>query len=146
MKTESTNLFLLTISAFWSSSGWSLATLMSFRRQRSVPLGGRYKQDLLYIVWRVVCRVQFWYRWINSDGVRLHKQWIYPVEFATSTLPDRDHRWKLRPNDKGKCIALKSQVWGCPICILLGFGKNLGTIWLAAVGCGSWANLCLHWV
>ena len=36
MKTEGTNLLLLTISALWSS-----------RRQRSIPLGGRYRQVLL---------------------------------------------------------------------------------------------------
>ena len=43
MKTEGTNLHLLTISAFWS-----LATLRSSRRQRSIPLGGRYRQVSLY--------------------------------------------------------------------------------------------------
>ena len=48
MKTEGTNLLLLTISAFWSSSRWPLATKMSSRRQRSIPLGGRYRQVLLY--------------------------------------------------------------------------------------------------
>ena len=35
MKTEGTDLLLLTIPAFW-------------RRQRSIPLGGRYKQVSLY--------------------------------------------------------------------------------------------------
>ena len=49
MKTEGTNRLLLTISAFWSSSRWPLATWMSFRRQRSIPLGGRYRQVSLYI-------------------------------------------------------------------------------------------------
>ena len=37
MKTEGTNLLLLIISAFWSS-----------RRQRSIPLGGRYRQVSRY--------------------------------------------------------------------------------------------------
>ena len=44
MRIEGTNLLLLTISAFWSSSRWPLATYMSSRRQRSIPLGGRYRQ------------------------------------------------------------------------------------------------------
>ena len=39
MKAEGTNLLLLTISAFWSSVFW---------RQRSIPLGGRYRQVSLY--------------------------------------------------------------------------------------------------
>ena len=42
MKTEGTNLLVLTISAFWSSS--------SSRRQRNIPLGGRYRQVSLYLV------------------------------------------------------------------------------------------------
>ena len=50
MKTEGTNLFLLTISAFWSSSMWPLATKMSSRRQRSIPSGGRCRQVSLYCV------------------------------------------------------------------------------------------------
>ena len=44
MKIECTNLFLLTMSAFWSSFRWPLATEMSSRRQRNIPLGGRYRQ------------------------------------------------------------------------------------------------------
>ena len=48
MKTEGTNLLLLTISAFWSSFRWPLATLMGSRRQRSIPLCGRYRQVSLY--------------------------------------------------------------------------------------------------
>ena len=48
MKTEGTNLLLLTISAFWSSSRWPLATQMSSRRQKSISLGGRYIQVSLY--------------------------------------------------------------------------------------------------
>ena len=43
MKTEGINLLLLTISAFWSSARWPLATKMSSRRQRSISLGGRYR-------------------------------------------------------------------------------------------------------
>ena len=43
MKTGGTNLLLLTISAFWSSSRW-----MSSRRHRSIPLGGRYRHVSLY--------------------------------------------------------------------------------------------------
>ena len=39
MMTECINLLLLTISAFWSSSRWPRATLMSSRRQRNIPLG-----------------------------------------------------------------------------------------------------------
>ena len=46
--TKGTNLLLLTVSAIWSSSRWPVATLMSYRRQRSVPLGGRYRQVSLY--------------------------------------------------------------------------------------------------
>ena len=49
MKTEGTNLLLLTMSAFWSSSRWPRATLMRSRRQRSIPLGGRYRQVSLYV-------------------------------------------------------------------------------------------------
>ena len=45
MKTECTNLLLLTVSAFWSSSRWPRA---SSRRQRSNPLGGPYRQVSLY--------------------------------------------------------------------------------------------------
>ena len=48
MKTEGTNLLLLTISAFWGSSRWPLATYMSSRRQISIPVGGRYRQASLY--------------------------------------------------------------------------------------------------
>ena len=48
MMTEDTNLLVLTISAFWSSSRWPLATYMSSRRQGSIPLGGRYRQVALY--------------------------------------------------------------------------------------------------
>ena len=48
MKTGGINLLLITISAFWSSSRWSMATLMSSRRQRSIPIGGRYRQVSLY--------------------------------------------------------------------------------------------------
>ena len=44
MKTEGVNLLLLAKSASWSSSRWPLATLMSSRRQRNIPLGGRYRQ------------------------------------------------------------------------------------------------------
>ena len=47
MKTACTNLLLLTISAFWSSSRWPLVTYMGTRRQRSIPLGGRYRQASL---------------------------------------------------------------------------------------------------
>ena len=50
LKTKGSNLLLLTISAFWGSSRWPLATYMSSRRQRSIPLGGRYRQVSLYIV------------------------------------------------------------------------------------------------
>ena len=39
---------LLTLSAFWSLSRWLLATPTSSRRQRSIPLGGRYRQVQLY--------------------------------------------------------------------------------------------------
>ena len=49
MKTEGTNLLLLIISAFWSSSRWPLATWKSSRGQRSTPLGGRYRQVSLYL-------------------------------------------------------------------------------------------------
>ena len=49
MKTEGTNLLLLTISAFWSSSRWPRTTQMSSRRQESIPLGGRYRQVSLYV-------------------------------------------------------------------------------------------------
>ena len=48
MKTEGSNSLLLTISAFWSSSRWPMATWMSSRRQRNIPLGGRYRQVSLY--------------------------------------------------------------------------------------------------
>ena len=48
METEDTNSLLLTISAFWSSSRWPMATKMSSRRQRSIPLSGPYRQVSLY--------------------------------------------------------------------------------------------------
>ena len=48
MKTEGTNLLLLTISASWTSSRWPRATYMSPRRQKNIPLGGRYRQVSLY--------------------------------------------------------------------------------------------------
>ena len=48
MKTECINLLMWTISAFWSSSRWPLATSMSSRMQRSSPLGGLYRQVSLY--------------------------------------------------------------------------------------------------
>ena len=51
MMTEGTNWVVLIISAFWSSSRWPLATKMSSRRQRSIPLGGRYRQVSLYSYW-----------------------------------------------------------------------------------------------
>ena len=47
-KTGCPNLFLPTISAFWSSSRWSLATKMSSRRQINISLGGRYRQVSLH--------------------------------------------------------------------------------------------------
>ena len=53
MKTEGTNLLLITVSTFWSSSRWPLATWMSSRRQRSIPIGGHYRQVSLY--WLVAC-------------------------------------------------------------------------------------------
>ena len=53
MKIECTNLLLLTFSTFWGSSRWPLATWMSSRRQRSIPLGGRHIQVSLYILRRV---------------------------------------------------------------------------------------------
>ena len=43
--TEGTILLVLTTSAFWSSSRWPS------RRQRSIPLGGRYRQVSLYLYW-----------------------------------------------------------------------------------------------
>ena len=49
LNTEGTNFLLLTISAFWSSSRWPLDTQMSSRRQRSIPLGCRYRQVSLYL-------------------------------------------------------------------------------------------------
>ena len=45
---EGTNLLLLTISAFWTLSRWPLATQTSSRKQRNIPLGGRYRQVSLY--------------------------------------------------------------------------------------------------
>ena len=68
MKTEGTNSLVLTISAFWSSSRWPRATKMSSRRQRSIPLGGRYRQVSLYI----------------ATGPRSHKT---PVLFRCSSPP-----------------------------------------------------------
>ena len=56
MKAEGANSLLLTISVFWSSSRWPLATKMSSRRQRSIPLGGRYRQVSLYILPQYVGR------------------------------------------------------------------------------------------
>ena len=52
--TEGTNLLVLTISAFWSSSRWPRA--MSSRKQRSIPLGGRYRQVALYNIKDLVLR------------------------------------------------------------------------------------------
>ena len=49
MMAEGTNSLVFTISAFWSSSRWPLATLMSSRKQRGIPLGGRYRQVALYL-------------------------------------------------------------------------------------------------
>ena len=46
MKTEGTDLLLLTTSAFWGSSRWPRAE--GSRRQRSIPLGGRYRQVSLF--------------------------------------------------------------------------------------------------
>ena len=43
MMSDGSNLLVLTISAFWSSSRWPLATEMSSRRQKNIPLGGRYR-------------------------------------------------------------------------------------------------------
>ena len=63
MKTEGINLLLLTISAFWSSSRWPLATQMSPRRKRSIPLGGRYRQVSLYIY--IYC---VWIEWTSAEA------------------------------------------------------------------------------
>ena len=41
MNTEGTNLPLLTISAFWSSSRW-------LQKAENIPLGGRYRQVSVY--------------------------------------------------------------------------------------------------
>ena len=53
IKTEGTNLLLLTISAFWS--------YMNSRRQISDPLGGRYRQVSLYLVTAVVYPIPWHY-------------------------------------------------------------------------------------
>ena len=56
MKTEGTNLLLLTMSALWSSSKWPLATgLDELQKADKYPirLGGRYRQVSLYFVVRV---------------------------------------------------------------------------------------------
>ena len=76
MKTGGTNLLVLTISAFWSSSMWPLATWMSFRRQRSIPLGGRYRQVSLYLNSRTKFHVILllalanYYQWIWYKKIR----------------------------------------------------------------------------
>ena len=46
MKTEDTNLLLLTISAFWSSSRWPKKD--ELQKADKYPLGGRYTQVSLY--------------------------------------------------------------------------------------------------
>ena len=55
MMTEGTELLVLIISAFSSSSRWPLATYMSSRRQIGIPLGGRYRQVSLYQLLRLIC-------------------------------------------------------------------------------------------
>ena len=73
MKTESTNLLLLTISAFWSSSRWPLATSMSSRRQISIPFGGRYRQVLLYM--QVSKRFDKWA--IDFVQMKFYENWVW---------------------------------------------------------------------
>ena len=68
MKTEGTNLLLRTMSVFWSSSRWPLATSMSSRRQRSIPLGG-YRQVSLYLF------VSF-HGWPAAVSLRMFAQWL----------------------------------------------------------------------
>ena len=80
MKTGGTNLLLLTISAFWSSSRWPLATKMSSRRQRDNPLGGRYRQVSLYM--NIALRQNPWhcngsFSWMIRNLYDLGSEMIY---------------------------------------------------------------------
>ena len=59
MKTEGANLLVLTM-FFCNSSRWPLVTYMSSRRQRRIPLGGRYRQVSLY-------NVLYIYKYIPTD-------------------------------------------------------------------------------
>ena len=81
MKTEGINLLLLAISALWSSSRWPLATKMSSRRQRSIPLGGRYRQVSLY---RQTCNIR---RTLIGDYILDHSDLVgaSPVGAAPCT-------------------------------------------------------------
>ena len=79
MKAEGTKVFLLTISALWSSSRWPKATLTSSRRQ-SISLGGRYRQVSLYlychidiIQFQTVAKRMCFIRQAYRDACRLHR-------------------------------------------------------------------------
>ena len=87
MKTEDTNLPLLTSSAFWSSSWWPLATEMSSRRQRSIPLGGRFWQVSLYDLLRPICyKLYNWNKLIKKTNV---------LRYDTSSI-DKMRSWSIR--------------------------------------------------
>ena len=79
MKAECTNLLLLTISAFCNSSRWPLATKWApCRRQRRIPLGGRYRQVSLYSkgfveyelwIFHFLYMLLNWWSWVSTLSV-----------------------------------------------------------------------------
>ena len=81
------------ISAFWSSSRWPLATLMSSRRQRSIPLGGRYRQVSLYCFCFLSLQAP-------EEAVSANRPLCVPAEpwFRFRLLKEKDPRGALREN------------------------------------------------
>ena len=130
MKTEGTNLHLLTISAFWSSSGWPLATEMSSRRLRSIPLGGRYRQVSLYLeVYSSYCNGPQLYTVFDDTCIGL-KLFTYDCIFSFFRL-----RWRF-PRDQQQ-LQLAWIGW-------LYFELQQWLQWLRCVDCWLWASCCLN--
>ena len=65
---------MLTISAFWSSSRWPRTS----RRQRSIPLSGRYRQVSLYLFFSMIVR-----RSRSQQDPSISKWYtVYPNKYA----------------------------------------------------------------
>ena len=90
LSVTTTNLLLLTISAFWSSSRWPLTTWMSSRMLRSIPLCGRYRQVSLHGTLRhdsicsstKICSMNSWRVFCVKNTIYLNILWFINIKMA----------------------------------------------------------------